>query len=105
MNEELILGTECKVKLTLPPISGINPYGYDFDVELYVNPNKRCVVNKYSCFPIEGSEGEFVVPFDSAKVGVGEMNVELVAYVPDEFFEDKLRTERVRIESVATIIP
>ena len=104
MNEELILGTECKVKLTLPSISGINPYGYEFDVELYTNPNKRLVVRWGNCIPLD-KEGEYLVPFDSAKVGVGDMTVELVAYVPDEFFEDKLRTERVRIESVATIIP
>lgn len=105
MNEELILGTECKVKITLPTVGGHSPYEYDFDVELYVNPNNRLVVSKYSCFPVEGDKGIFIVPFDSAKVGVGEMNVEVVAYIPDDHFEDGLRTERIRIESVATIIP
>lgn len=108
MNEELILGTECKVKITLPVVGEHTPYQYDFDVELYVNPKKRLVVDKYSCYPKEEPEVsnyEFIVPFDSAEVGVGEMNVEVVAYIPDEHFEDGLRTERIRIESVATIIP
>lgn len=104
MNNELILGTECKVKLSLPPISGINPYGYEFNVELYTNPNKRLIVNWGECIPLD-KEGDYIVPFDSSIVGVGDMTVEVVAYVPDEFFEDKLRTERMRFESVATIIP
>lgn len=102
---ELILGAECKVKVTLPKIDETDPYGYDFDVELYVNPKKRCVIKKYGCFPVEGKANEFIVPFDSSSVGVGDMNVEIVAYVPDAYFADGLRTERIRIESVATIIP
>ena len=104
MNNELILGTECKVKLTLPTISGENPYKYDFDVELYTNPNKRLVVRWDKCYPLD-KDGEYLVPFDSAKVGVGDMTVEVVAYIEDEMFDDKLRTERIRFESVATIIP
>lgn len=105
MNEELILGTECKVKITLPVVGGYTPYQYEFDVELYVNPKNRLVVKWDSCIPIEGTTYDFIVPFDSAKVGVGDMNMEVVAYIPDEYFEDGLRTERIRIESVATIIP
>lgn len=107
MNEELILGTECKVKITLPKVGGYTPYQYEFDVELYVNPKKRLVVEWGSCIPVEGTDGnfDFIVPFDSAKVGVGDMTVEVVAYIPDGHFEDGLRTERIRIESVATIIP
>lgn len=104
MNEELILGTECKVKITLPVVGGYTPYQYEFDVELYVNPKNRLVVNKYSCYPKEETNN-FIVPFDSAKVGVGDMTVEIVAYIPDDHFEDGLRTERIRVESVATIIP
>lgn len=104
MNEELILGTECKVKITLPQVGEYTPYQYTFDVELYVNPKNRLVVEWSSCIPVEGAF-DFIVPFDSAKVGVGDMTVEVVAYIPDDHFEDGLRTERIRIESVATIIP
>lgn len=105
MNDELILGTECKVKLTLPEVGGITPYVYDFDVELYVNPNKRVTISKEFCFPIEGANYDFIVPFDSSEVGVGDMTLEVVAYIPDEYFDDGLRTERIRIESVTSIIP
>lgn len=105
MNDELILGTECKVKITLPEVGGISPYGYDFCVELYVNPKKRLVVAREECFPSENGIGEYVVPFDSSLVGIGDMTVEVVAYIPDDFFADGLRTERIRVESVATIIP
>lgn len=105
MNNELILGTECKVRITLPRVSGISPYGYDFNVELYVNPKKRLTITREECVPSDEGEGEYLVPFDSSLVGIGDMTVEIVAYIPDEFFADGLRTERIRLESVATIIP
>ena len=106
MNEEIILGTEAKVILTIKPISNKSADEFDWDVELYTNPRKKLVVNKYQCSPIEDTDRDYYVPFDSSKVGVGELNAEIVAYVPDPIFKDDgLRTERVRIESIATIIP
>ena len=105
MTDELIYGTECKLKITLPEIEGSAPYEYNFDVEIYVNPKKRLTINRYLCFPVEGEPMEFIVPFDTREVGVGDVNVELVIYVPDDYFADNLRTERVRVESVTTIIP
>lgn len=104
MNDELILGTEAKIRVTIAPIGGITPYVFDFDVELYVNPKRRATISKYNCIPLE-EQYAFFVPFDTSDVGIGEVTMEVVAYVPDTDFEDGLRTERVRIESVATIIP
>ena len=106
MHDEMILGTECMVKISLPTTSsGVTPWEYDFEVELYTNPKKRIVIKKFGCFPIENEPNAVLVPFDSGKVGVGEMNVEVAAYIPDIHFEDGLRTERFRIESITTIIP
>lgn len=106
MHEEIILGTECKVKVKLPEISNVSPYVYDFEIEIYTNPNKRLVVSKDHCFPTEGEGYFFLVPFDSSKVGVGEITIEVVAHVEDAMFlDDGKRTERFRIESVGTIIP
>lgn len=105
MQEELILGTECKVKVTLPEISGVTPYVYDFEVEVYTNPSKRLTVDKDHCFPTEDEGYNFFVPFDSSKIGVGDITIEVVAQVEDDMFEDGYRTERFRIESIGTIIP
>lgn len=104
--EELILGTEAKIRLEIKPISGISADEFEWVVELYTNPKKRLTVDKYNCSPVEDTDREYYVPFDTAKVGVGELTAEVVAYVPDPMFkDDELRTERVRIESLATIIP
>lgn len=105
MNEEMIYGTECKLKITLPKIDDTDPYNYNFDIELYTNPKKKLVVNKYLCYPVEGEPNQFIVPFDSSKIGIGDVNLELVVYVPDAHFPDNLRTERRRLESITTIIP
>lgn len=107
MNEELILGTEAKALVTINPIGGYTAYDFDFDIELYTNPSKKVVVPKGFCFPIEGDEtkSQFYVPFNSDDLGVGEVTLVVVAHIPDDFFPDGLRTERVRIESLATIIP
>lgn len=104
--EELIFGTEAKIRLEIKPISDISADVFDWSVELYTNPKKRLVIPKYLCSPIEGTDRAYYVPFDTAKVGVGELTAEVVAEIPDSLFpEDGLRTERVRMESLATIIP
>ena len=104
--EELILGTEAKVRIEIKPISGVSADEFEWSAELYTNPKKRLTISKYECSPIEDTDREYFVPFDTAKVGVGELTAEIVALVPDPIFkDDELRTERVRIESIATIIP
>ncbi len=107
MNEEFILGSEAKVLVTIPNMGGASAYEYDFEIELYTNPNSRLVIPKWNCIPIEGDQTKslFYVPFDTARIGIGEVTLEVVAHIPDSFFDDGLRTERVRIESLATIIP
>ncbi len=105
MNEELILGTEAKIELEIKPISGISADVFDWVVELYTNPKKRLSISKYECSPIEGTDRSYYVPFDTSAVGVGELTAEVVAEVPDTLFSDRLRTERVRIEAITTIIP
>jgi hypothetical protein len=104
--EELILGTEAKVRIEIKPISGVSADEFEWSVELYTNPKKRLTISKYECSPIEDTDREYFVPFDTANVGVGELTAEIVALVHDPIFkDDELRIERVRIESIATIIP
>lgn len=105
MSDDIIYGTECKLKITLPTIDDSTPYDYNFDVELYVNPKRKVVINRDFCFPVENKPSEFIVPFDTTAIGVGELNVEMVFYIPDDYFPDRLRTERRRVESITTIIP
>ena len=105
--EEIILGTEAKIRLVIEPINGKSPYELDgWKVELYTNPKKKVIVSKDDCSAIENDANAFYVPFDSSEVGVGDLNADVVVYVPDETFKkDRLRTEIARIESIATIIP
>lgn len=104
--EELILGTEAKIELEIKPINNISADLFDWKVELYTNPKKRLVIAKDQCSPIEGTNRKYLVPFDTAKVGVGELTAEVVAEVPDPIFkDDEKRTEIVRMESLATIVP
>lgn len=107
MNEELILGTEALALVTINPVGKYTAYEFDFEIELYTKPSKKVVIPKKHCFPIEGdtSKSQFYVPFNSADLGVGEVTLVVVEHIPDDFFPDGLRTEKVRIESLATIIP
>jgi hypothetical protein len=103
--EEIILGTEAKIRLYIHPVGGETPYKFPWEVELYTNPKKKVKVSSENCSPIEGEEYAFYVPFDSSELGIGELNADVIAYIEDSIFKDGLRTERVRIESIATIIP
>ena len=103
--EEIILGTEAKIRLYIQPIGGKTPYEFPWEVELYTNPKKKVKVSSNECSAIDGDENAFYVPFDSTEVGVGELNADVVAYIEDGLFKDGVRTEKERIESIATIIP
>lgn len=103
--EEFIYGSEGKLLLDIKPIGGHSAYNLDFNVELYTNPKKKVVIDKYNCIPTEENPDLFYVVFDTKELGVGDLTVEIEAFVPDDCFADGKRTERVRIESVATIIP
>lgn len=110
---ELIKGTEVAVLLTLGEIDGYNACQYEWKVELYTNPNYRVTLNWDDCSPKEYAdpadkpEGklEFYLPLDTDEVGVGEVTADIYAFIPDPLFKDGHRTEIVRIESIATIIP
>ena len=102
----MILGTEAKIELEIKPINNISADLFEWKAELYTNPKKRLVIAKDQCSPIEDTDRRYLVPFDTAKVGVGELTAEVVAEVPDPVFkDDHKRTEIVRMESLATIIP
>ena len=105
--EEIILGTEAKVGISFTDIKGFNANDDSWEVRLYTNPKKKVVIDQYHCIPSGNNGKDFIVPFDSAELGVGELNVEIVVNVPDDAFmlSDGKRTEIIRIESVATIIP
>lgn len=103
--EEIILGTEAKIRLVIEPIGTHTPGEMDWSVELYTNPKKKVVVSKDDCSAIENDDNAFYVPFDSTEVGIGDLNADVIAYVPDRAFKDGKRTEIARIESIATIIP
>lgn len=113
MTEELILGTEAKINLTVHRIEGYNAYEYEWYVDVYTNPRRKVRVSKYGCTPIEpvtpreedDGTREFYVPVDTAELGVGEITADLVAHIPDSTFGDGLRTEVVRFQSLGVVIP
>jgi hypothetical protein len=103
---EIIKGTEAAILLTISDIDGFNARQFDWKVELYTNPNRRVSVNWDDCTPVNLEDPtKFYVPLDSSELGVGEVTADIIAYIPDGLFKDGLRTEIVRIESIATIIP
>lgn len=116
MNDELIIGTDATFLLTIEPIGGVTAKDFDFDLEVYTNPKKKLKLSKYDhCIPAEkedgsygdGSDGRFYVMIETSYVGIGEIIVDVIAYVRDERYDltDGYRTEKVRIETGILIIP
>lgn len=95
MRTVVILGTELKLNVNIPPIDEVYAMMYDFSVELFCQPRKVVVVKKSDM--IEVDESNYIVRLDTTDVGVGELKARLTAHIPDEDFPDGLRTEIVSL--------
>ena len=132
-----LLGTEYKIRLNAtpvdnyhlgvcvdktnyatPPKEGEDEDNYDFEVWVYVTPNRAVKYdnkndyNKIKPISIESTEGDkyerdscliIIDSTDAATIGRGRVTVRLIAHIPDtDYQNDGTRTEIV--EAVTNII-
>lgn len=104
MVEEVIKGTELKFNLNIEPISDTHMADYDFKVVAYCPKSTgRLEVVKDECTKID--DDNYIVPIDTSNIGPGDLILDIYAYLPDEAFEDKLRTEIQRaIQDIRIIV-
>lgn len=95
------IGTEMKLNISIEPFDGFTMDDYDFSVDVYVSPRRAVSATKKECKRVD--ENNYIVLVDTNLIGTGDLVCKVTAHIPDEDFEDKLRTEVVVIQTGITL--
>ena len=101
-NNSPFLGTELKLNINIEPMDSITMDDYDFEVEVYCSVKRIVTVLKKDAIRID--ENNYVILVDTMETGAGDLKCRVTAYIPDEDFDDGLRTEVVGIDTGINII-
>ena len=96
------LGTELKLNINIEPMGELTMDDYDFMVEIYTSLKRIQEIHKSDTIRID--ENNYVACVDSEALGHGLVKVRVTAYIPDNDFEDGVRTEVVYLNTDITII-
>ena len=100
--DALILGSERKFELYISPLGNIHASQYDFTVKVFTNSAHSLQLSKDDCIMVD--DDTFLVPVDTNVIGLGTINFEVTAFVPDGDFEDGFRTEKARYTTDVTVV-
>ena len=100
-----VLGTELKFNVHLDPLDGLHMSGYDFECAFYVYTNRKVVIPKSMMKKVDDDNYLAIIETsDALRIGRGNINAEITAYIPDADFSDGLRTEKLRLCTDVTIV-
>lgn len=89
------LGTELKLNVHLKPLDGFHMSDYDFECEFFVFTNRSVVIKKSQLKRLDDDNYYAIIGKDDAmRIGRGAVKCMVTAYIPDNDFEDGVRTER-----------
>lgn len=89
------LGTEFTLNVHLEPIDGYHMEDYDFECEFFVLASKSVVIKKKDMQKVDKDNYIAVLEKDNAlKIGKGQINAMVTAYIPDTNYSDDVRQEK-----------
>ena len=109
-NNEVFLGTEIKLKISIDPtitaaLEGdkivektITMSEYNFTIDFYCNSKKVIVASKkgdtlVNLMKLEDDNNSYIAFINTGDLDAGLLKCKITAYIPDEHFKDKIRTE------------
>jgi hypothetical protein len=103
MNKVLVFaGTEVKLNVNISPIEGMSMENYEFKVQCFTSARKVITIGKEKAIKVDADN--YKVCVDTTGIGSGELRCKITAYLPDNDFADKLRTEVVEVATNITIV-
>lgn len=96
VEEHTYLGTELKYLLEIEA-EGFSMMANNFEVEVTCG-SKKLHFNRSDL--VLDSSGKWYVCFNTSQLGAGKLFAKVTAYVPDDAFEDGIRTEVERVELI-----
>lgn len=100
--ERLYLGGQYKLNVYVEPMGDVTLDNYDWSVELFVTPGKKQIVKKVEAIRVDANN--YVVRHDTTLVGAGDLQVRVVADVPDGDFPNNVRREVLVMDTVYEIV-
>ena len=97
VSTQTYIGTELKFALTITA-EGFSMDDDWFSIELKRGGKSVVTIPKNEC--IHDGEGNWYFTFDSRDFGTGTVTAIITALVPDEDFDDNLRTEVTKIDLI-----
>lgn len=99
---KVFYGTEIKLNVNIEPMDGITMDDYDFFIEVSNQLAKESTkIEKSEAIRIDANN--YVVRLDTTKLGLGGLSCKVTAFLPDDDFEDGLRTEVVYVDTGITV--
>lgn len=95
-------GTEVKLNVNISPIEGMSMENYDFKVQCFTSARKVVTIDKAKAIKVDADNYKICV--DTNGIGSGALRCRITAYLPDDDFPDKLRTEVVEVATNITIV-
>ena len=103
MKNEVILGSEIKLNVNIKPINNgeFHAADYAFECQFYTSKNTITLSREQMIYM---DPDNYIATIDTKLLGVGEIKVKIIAQIPDDDFDDRLRTEITRINTGINII-
>ena len=98
----IFIGSEFKLNVSIEPISDFTMDDYDFECEFYCYANRKVELKKHEL--IRSDENNYIATLDSKALGNGTLKVKIIAQIPDADFDDGLRIEVLVINTEINII-
>ena len=99
------LGTEFKINVHVEPIDGLHMSDYDFECEFFAYTNRGVKIPKSRMRKVDDDNYLAMITTELGKtIGRGTLKLRLTAYIPDDDFEDGVRTEVAEVCTGVTIV-
>lgn len=101
---EIFIGTEIKLNINIEPIGKLTMEDYDFSIEIYTQfSQKKVVIPKSAAKQVDANN--YIIMFNSAELGSGNVMCKITAEIPDGDFADRTRTEVVVLQTGLIVKP
>lgn len=96
------IGTELKLNVNIEPIGDITMDDYDFEVDVYCSQKRITTIRKSEAIRVDDSN--YIILVNTEPLGHGDVKVKVTAHIPDDDFDDGLRTEVVFLNADITVV-
>lgn len=92
--QQIIYGSEIKLNINIKPVDFLHMSDYDFNVVFFTNSDSSVTLSKEQLKKVD--DDNYLAMIDSTQLGLGKVKMKITAYLPDNDFDDKIRTEIIQ---------